>query len=253
MKTTSRSARSARIATRSPLRSSPGPGDRDQPRVHLARHDVRERRLAEARRPREQHVVDRLAALLRGRQRDRELLAHDLLADELVELARPQRAVGLVLVAARRRGTDQALVLAHTGLPRRSAASPTLTRCSVPPSAPASAASASAHREAERDERVARGEVRISRARGRPRPRRPRRPRGPRRRACRAARPRCARRCACRCPRPRRAAPDRLSRCRAGACRRGSPRAARAPSPGPRPETPSSATNSPRSRAFAKP
>ena len=58
----------------------------------------------------------------RGRERDRELLAHDLLADELVELARPQRAVGLVLVAARRVGGDQALVLAHAGLPRRSAA-----------------------------------------------------------------------------------------------------------------------------------
>ena len=58
-----------------------------------------------------------------------ELLAHDLLPDELVELARPQRAVGLVLVASCRGRTDPgALPLADAGPPRRSAASASSTR-----------------------------------------------------------------------------------------------------------------------------
>ena len=104
------------------MRSRPGPETVIEAGVHLARDDVRERRLAEARRPGQQDVVDRLAALLGRRQRDRELLAHDLLPDELVELARPQRAVGLVLVAARGVGADQALFLAQTGF--RAAAPP---------------------------------------------------------------------------------------------------------------------------------
>ena len=49
-----------------------------------------ERRLAEPRRAVEQHVVERLAALLRGGDRDLEVLAHAILADVLVERARAQ-------------------------------------------------------------------------------------------------------------------------------------------------------------------
>ena len=143
------------------LAVEPGPGDGDQPRVHLARDDVRERRLAEPGRPCQQHVVDRLAALLGRRERDRELLAHDLLPDELVELARPQRAVGLVLVAARRGRADEALLLAHAGPPRRSAASASLTRCSVRALGARERGLGLGDGEAERDERVARRQVRI--------------------------------------------------------------------------------------------
>ena len=49
--------------------------------------DVREARLAEARRADEQDVVERLAARLRGRERDRELLLDALLPDEVGEAA----------------------------------------------------------------------------------------------------------------------------------------------------------------------
>ena len=229
MKTTSRSARSARIATRSPLRSRPGPGDGDQPRVHLARDDVRERRLAEPGRSRQQHVVDRLAALLGRRERDRELLAHDLLPDELVELARAQRAVGLVLVAARRGRADEALLLAHAGPPRRSAASAVLDALLGRALGARERGLRLGDREAERDERVARREVRVV---------------GRRRRRAVAGRDRLERRGAelvaqlhddalgralADARRPTPAAPGRPWRSRAAACPPDSPRAAPAP------------------------
>ena len=53
---------------------------------------------AEARRACEQHVVERLAAGPRGVERDLELLLHALLADEVVEPARAQRQLELLLV-----------------------------------------------------------------------------------------------------------------------------------------------------------
>ena len=64
-----------------------GPGDRAQPDAELLAHDLRERRLAEARRADEQDVVERLAARLRGGEGDLELLLDTLLADELGEAA----------------------------------------------------------------------------------------------------------------------------------------------------------------------
>ena len=82
----------------SPLRSSAGPGDGADPRAELLADDEREARLAEARRADEEDVVERLAAGLGRLQRDRELLLDPLLPDEVVEAARPQRAVELVLV-----------------------------------------------------------------------------------------------------------------------------------------------------------
>ena len=61
------------------------PGGQAQPGAHLARDDVRERRLAETRRAGQQDVVERLAAALRRRQEDREVLADLRLPDVLGE------------------------------------------------------------------------------------------------------------------------------------------------------------------------
>ncbi len=76
------------------------PGDRADPDAELLAHDLRQRRLAEARRPDEQHVVERLAACRRRIQGDPELLLDPLLADEVVEAARPQAALDLVVLRA---------------------------------------------------------------------------------------------------------------------------------------------------------
>ena len=67
--------------------------------TELPGHDLRERRLAEARRSGEQHMVERLAAIARGLDEDAEVGARLLLADELGERARPQRGLGGVGVA----------------------------------------------------------------------------------------------------------------------------------------------------------
>jgi hypothetical protein len=69
-----------------------------QVHAELVRDHVRERGLAEARRPEDQRVVERLAAPARRLDVDRELFAHRLLAQVLVELARTDRGVeGFVL------------------------------------------------------------------------------------------------------------------------------------------------------------
>ena len=69
--------------------------------AELARDDVRERGLAEARRSREQHVIEHFGASARGLDRHAEDFLGALLADELGERARPQREVdaAVVLVA----------------------------------------------------------------------------------------------------------------------------------------------------------
>src|SRR5262249_43981740 len=85
-------------------------GDLAEADAELAPHDLRERRLAEARRAREQQVVERLAARLRRVERDRELLLDALLPDEVVERRRPQRALQLLLAAVVDDGRQQ---LAH--------------------------------------------------------------------------------------------------------------------------------------------
>ena len=58
-------------------------------RPHLGRHDVRQRRLPQARRAVEEDVVDRLRALLGGVDEDRQVLLDPILAGELVEPPRP--------------------------------------------------------------------------------------------------------------------------------------------------------------------
>jgi hypothetical protein len=75
-----------------------GAGDRAEADAELLADDVRERRLAEPRRAREQHMVERLAPRLGGDERNLELLLHALLPDELVERARAQRLLDRCLV-----------------------------------------------------------------------------------------------------------------------------------------------------------
>ena len=87
----------------SPFRSSAGPGDAADAHAELLADDVREARLAEPRRPDEQDVVERLLAGLRRLERDVELLLDPLLADELVERARAERALDLVVLGLQRR------------------------------------------------------------------------------------------------------------------------------------------------------
>ena len=65
--------------------------------AHLAGDDVRERRLAEARRAAEEDVVQRLLPLPRGLQEDAERLLQLRLPDELQERARAERDLGVRL------------------------------------------------------------------------------------------------------------------------------------------------------------
>ncbi len=79
-----------------------------QVHAELVRDDVRQRRLAEARRAEQQHVIERLAALARRLDEDAELLADLLLADVFVEAARAQRALDDLFLRARGLGGDDA-------------------------------------------------------------------------------------------------------------------------------------------------
>ena len=72
-------------------------GGRAEIDAELARHDLRQRRLAQARRADEQHVVERIAPRLRGVDEDLEIGPRRLLAGEIVERQRPQRRLGVVL------------------------------------------------------------------------------------------------------------------------------------------------------------
>ena len=69
--------------------------------AHLAREDAGQRRLAEPRRAVEQHMVERLAAALRGVDEHPQILARRLLADELVEALGPKRRIGVLAPCAR--------------------------------------------------------------------------------------------------------------------------------------------------------
>ena len=90
-----------RPASRSPGRRSARIGTPSSLRDHVG-----ERGLAESRRAVEQHVIERLAALPGRRDRHVQVLADALLADVLVERARPEpRLVLGVLVVRSRRST----------------------------------------------------------------------------------------------------------------------------------------------------
>ena len=71
-----------------------------QVHAELVRDDVRQRRLAEARRAEQQHVVERFLALPRRFDEDRQLAADLLLPDVFVEEARAQRALDHFLLHA---------------------------------------------------------------------------------------------------------------------------------------------------------
>ena len=68
-----------------------GTGGGAEADAQLLGHDLRQRRLAEAGRPGEQHVVERFAAVARRLDEDAEVGARLLLADELGERLRTQR------------------------------------------------------------------------------------------------------------------------------------------------------------------
>jgi hypothetical protein len=63
-----------------------GAGRLPQVDAHFPRDDVRERGLAQTRRPEQQHVVERFGTAAGGFNEDFELAAHLFLADVLVEL-----------------------------------------------------------------------------------------------------------------------------------------------------------------------
>ena len=111
MNSTSWDSSAVRIAAMSALRSMAGPEATRSVRAHLDRDDAGQRRLAEARRAGEEHVLARLAAGLGGLQKDRELLLQLRLADELVQAMRAQRAVELLLA-----GGDQCVGQAMGGV-----------------------------------------------------------------------------------------------------------------------------------------
>ena len=73
-----------------------------KPDAELLGHDLRQRRLAEAGRPRKQHVVERVAARLRRLDEHAQICARLLLANELGERARPDRRLEGVRFVLRR-------------------------------------------------------------------------------------------------------------------------------------------------------
>ena len=99
-------------------------------------NDLREGRLPETRRTGEEDVVERLAPRLRRVERDRELLLDAFLADEVVEPARPERALGLLFLWVKRRRQE----LAHAAAPLNAS----LTRSSAGRSGSISASARSA-------------------------------------------------------------------------------------------------------------
>ena len=77
-------------------------GGRAEIDAELARHDLGERGLAEAGRPGEQHMVERLAPAARRLDEHFEVRADLGLADELGERLRPERGFAAVFVAPHR-------------------------------------------------------------------------------------------------------------------------------------------------------
>jgi hypothetical protein len=76
----------------STVRSMAGPGD-PHLYAHLVGQDRRQRRLTQARWSIKQHMIHRLTAHLRGRDRNAQVLFDAGLTDVLFQAARPQRRV----------------------------------------------------------------------------------------------------------------------------------------------------------------
>ena len=68
--------------------------------AELARHDLRERGLAQSRRADEQHVVERFVARFRSLDKNPQVGPRLLLADEFGEPLRPQRRLGRIVLTA---------------------------------------------------------------------------------------------------------------------------------------------------------
>ncbi len=83
-------------------------GRQPQAGAHLPGHDVGERRLAEARGPGEEHVIEGLAAPFRRRQEHGEVFADLRLADVLLERLRPEPRLDGDVLFERRPGEDLA-------------------------------------------------------------------------------------------------------------------------------------------------
>src|SRR5262249_30473482 len=113
-----------------------------KPDTHLARDDLRQRRLAEAGGPVKEHVVERLAAGAGGGDEDVEVLAHLALPDEIVESERAKRGLARVVLAPRR--VDEARI--GGGHVRRAHAESSLRPLRMSPSMPASGPSLAAAR-----------------------------------------------------------------------------------------------------------
>ncbi len=90
-----------------------GPEVARKPTPSSRADDLRQRGLAEAGRADEQHVVQRLAALARRLDEDREVLARLRLADEFGQRLRAQRGVADIIGAAL--GRDDAGRRGHAG------------------------------------------------------------------------------------------------------------------------------------------
>ena len=74
------------------------PGRLAQLHAHFVGNDVRKRRLAQARRPEKQHMVERLVSAAGGLDKDFELLPDTRLADIFLERTRTQSLLNGVLV-----------------------------------------------------------------------------------------------------------------------------------------------------------
>ncbi|CFM09835.1 Uncharacterised protein [Bordetella pertussis] len=85
-----------------------GAGRLAQLHAHFVRDDVRQGGLAQARRAEQQDMVERLAALARGRDEDLQLFARALLADVFFQRLGPQGAFDRLLVGRHRLRRDNA-------------------------------------------------------------------------------------------------------------------------------------------------
>ena len=119
-----------------PLSLERGAGRLHEGDIQLGGEDLRQRRLAEPRRSGEEHVIEGLSARRCRRDRDRQLVLERLLADEVLEPARPEGPVELVL--------GQRLGRLDPGVHRRAVLSACAIRSSGrSPAAPSSSSSAS--------------------------------------------------------------------------------------------------------------
>ena len=108
-----------------------GPGGGAKADAEFARHDLRQRGLAEAGRADEQHVIQRLVTLARRLDEDREILARLRLADEFGQQLRTQRGVADIVGTAL--GGDDAGGRVHFA----SSFSPSRISCAVSAFSPA--------------------------------------------------------------------------------------------------------------------